>query len=203
MSLLHRIPSLREEFTWLNLSYKFLFAHHPTCNPYANQRFDILGISLCQGCTLVTLGAVGGFVTSLILLLSQLITFAGLFILTVGLVFVIDGFSLGRPFKRFLRFIMGITLGVGVAQLILQPWLLKLGFVVFFVLIYNSYRVYRRSKPSEDLCQSCHELESAPYCSGMIDKMEANKRYQELILPVLDNDFIRQLEQKAAENINL
>lgn len=198
MSLTHRI---KQEFTWLKLSYKFLWAHHPTCDPYANQRFDLLGISLCQGCTLITLGAIIGFVTSLILLLIQLLVFVILFVMSLVLVIAIDGFSLSRPFKRSLRLIMGITLGVGLAQLILQPWLIKLGFTILIFVMYNAYRLIRRSSPSKDLCQTCHELENIPNCSGMIDKIEANKRYQELVLPVLENDFIKQLERKAAENI--
>jgi uncharacterized membrane protein len=198
MRLTHRI---KEEFTWLKLSYKFLWAHHPTCDPYSNQRFDFLGISLCQGCTLITLGGLVGFVSSLILRLTQLIVFGGLFVMSIILVITIDGFSLGRPFKRVLRHIMGLTLGVGLTQLVLQPWLIKLGLVISIFLIYYVYRLFRRVSPSKDLCQSCHELENAPNCSGMIDKIEANKRYQELVLPVLENDFIKKLERKAAENI--
>ncbi|MHA2503532.1 MAG: hypothetical protein ACXAE3_11760, partial [Candidatus Kariarchaeaceae archaeon] len=121
--------------------------------------------------------------------------------LTAVAVISIDGTASGRWLKRTVRFLMGIVLGISLAQLFLQPWMLKLGFAGLIFIGYNAYRIYRRMKPAKNLCESCDELKDAPNCSGMIDRMEANRKYRQMVLPVVDPAFIKQLERKAADNL--
>ena len=180
---------LKREWLWLKLSYPFRWAHHPTCDPYSSQRFDLLGTSLCQGCTLVTAGLLLGSLISYVMNLTSLIAFT----------LLVVGFGLSRRFKRLARVSIGLAIGNGLIQIIYQPWLLKLGLVLLFWTGWKIYQYFRSKSPSPDLCQTCDELPDAPRCSGIIDQFEANKKYRDLVLPVLDSDVLTQLEKKAAQ----
>jgi hypothetical protein len=187
---------LNQEFTWLKLSYKFRWAHHPTCDTYQNQRFDIFGISLCQGCTILTVSALISFVTTLILGIPIFLPLFILYIFVFLEVAIIDGIGLGRNFKRLARISIGASLGLAFAQILLlssiqSSIILFLIFSTFF-----GYRRFRSKKSSEDLCQTCPELENAPRCPGVIHQYEANRTYQKLIVPVLDEDVIRRIIAK-------
>lgn len=203
------IQRLRLEFVWLKLSYRFKFAHHPTCTPYSNQVFRVLGIHLCQGCTMIYLGIIMGFLTQLLLqILFSPVTFLVTTIVTVGIVLILDTQTSIRLVKRTLRFSMGLYAGCIAASVIIDPnWIMKIVFAVVIILLFQAYRFFRMMRPSKDLCQTCPDFPKAPYCPGLIMQMEANSKYQDLVLPMVEANIASKLgvdiEQDEEKDIKI
>jgi hypothetical protein len=184
---------LKQEFTWLKLSYKFRWTHHPTCDPYQSQRFDFSGISLCQGCTILTVSALISFITTLILGIPIFLPLFILYIFALLGVAIIDGIGFGRNFKRLARISIGASLGMAFAQLLLLSLIQSSIILSLIISSFFGYRWFRSQKSSKDLCQTCPELKNAPRCQGVIRQYEANRTYQELIVPVIDEDTLRRI----------
>jgi hypothetical protein len=187
------LQKLKLEWLWFKLSYTFRFAHHPLCERYQDQRYQIGSVHLCQGCTLVTLGTI----------ISALLAFLAIFFLSIPWQYFIltniiallpaliaDGLRLGRRAKRFARFSLGLALGTTIGLIVVVPlWWLKVSLIIIGVFAIIAYRRFRSYTPKEDLCQTCPHLEEAPYCPGYILQMQKNKEYKELALPVLQPDL--------------
>jgi len=203
---------LQLDWLWLKLSYPFRWAHHPTCYPYSNQRFDITlfgrKLHLCQGCTLVTFGALLSFLIfgGLILIgvLHSLYLLLTVILAPEILVVIIDSRDPPRWLKRVARIILGHSTGTALAMLVFFPgWGVKLFVVICLLLARAAYKWFRTRSPSKDLCPDCEFFPEVPYCPGLTQQMEANKRYKELALPVLETSIRRQVEQKYQPPVEL
>lgn len=126
------------------------------------------------------------------------ITFLGYYGALLLSIFFIDGRSSSRWIKRGLRIAMGVGLGLALGQIILERWIMKTVYAIFILFTYSGYKWYRDRHPSPDLCQTCEEFPLAPRCSGIIDKFEANQKYREFVLPVIDIESI--IEQNKGNN---
>jgi len=152
---------------------------------------------------MVTIGSIFSFIAVMLtLILSQLadIVYIALLLIPVLPVIIIDGFHLSRFWKRIARLCLGISAGTAFAVILFYPsWWIKILVVLGLVSAKYAYEYFRTLSPSKDLCLTCQYLEDAPYCPGMTDKMEANKRYQELALPVMNSSIKSQVERASGQ----
>ncbi len=184
----------------MRLSYRFQLAHHPLCDRYSDQRFEVGGVHLCQGCTYVTGGSLLGVITGLTFSLVYFVVpwYVAYTIFFISLVpaFLIDRSSAGRVAKRFARFSMGMGLGFAVFLVAsTHSWLLRFLYLLTIVVLYRLYRHYRTRHPPRDLCVGCEYSEEKPYCPGLITQMEANKQYMNLATDLLQPDIQRRIEK--------
>lgn len=186
------------DWIWFKLSYPFRFAHHPLCDRYADQRFEVAGVHLCQGCTLVTIGTVLAALVSIIttLIFGEYLQFMVIFALISLLpAIIVDGFRLSRKYKRIARFGLGVAFGIAVGIITYSGWTNKLIFAGVLIVGLYGYRKFRQMTPKDDLCQTCPHLKEAPYCPGYQLQMNKNKEYKELAFPILESDLQARMKQ--------
>jgi hypothetical protein len=148
-------------------------AHHPTCSCYDHHLLRIGRLSLCLGCTCLTLG----FLTATAVALNDLA-----FLQRVGpwrliglgmalyLPALVQPFWQRKAFKVVSRFLLGGAIAcLAFASLFLLPWdptgwLLRAIFVVVFALVWKAtQRLRRRYTPNP--CERCPHG-SWPFCRG-------------------------------------
>lgn len=194
---------MRLFFKKIKVSWRFHFAHHPLCDNYRNQIFEINGIYLCQGCTLTYIGIFLGLISSLLLNLDLSIIewlIIGLGILVF--LFIIEFLNISnRKIKRLIRFVTGIGLGSFIWFLFSSTnFYVSLIAIIFTYLGYRVFKIIRSSQVKEDKCLSCSEFNKGKICSGLALEAQVNREYSEYATNLLQ-DKLKALAMAKYKNI--
>ncbi len=172
------------------ISWRFKFAHHPVCVSYKDHYWNIKGVYICQGCTLVYSSF---FVTLLFLFFFQT-TLEQYQYLIVGLgilipVLIIELTKIEqRIIKRLSRILIGIGIGLFFSAFLLHTDIIVkvIGFLIT-VIGFISFKRVRRSTKREDKCNLCSEHKSNVICSGLRLEAVAMKKYSDYASDLLQD----------------
>jgi len=153
------------------LEMKPLLAHHPSCHYYNHHLIWIGKLPLCLGCSMMTCGMVSGllWLPHLELLTTQpfyVLLALGIFLYIPALLQI---WIQVKAYKVLARYLLGVSVTVLIyAGLWMTPftvwgWILKIGFVIGFILVWN-LTLKVRSHYSKSPCQNCPEGRF-PLCS--------------------------------------
>ena len=154
-------------------------SHHPTCNRYNDHiiRLPFTNISLCIGCTFMTLGSTFVFFLYFVLSLLKL-TFFQLWI--VGFAFFFSSIiqmkiKPKKKLKILLRFSLGISSAFFMLSIYVINWdplgiaLKVIGLAIFISIAKQTLKM--REKRIDDKCTSCPEG-VFPFCNHKMNKIK-------------------------------
>ncbi|UCE13837.1 MAG: hypothetical protein JSV04_01355 [Candidatus Heimdallarchaeota archaeon] len=172
------------------VSWRWHFAHHPLCDRYSDQTWNIGSFIICQGCSLVLTGIISGF--SLCLLLGVVLDPIGWIILwAIFFLSTILGefyFMFRRPFKRMARFFAGIGIGSFFWFLLTEPNIIyKLIGAGFGFIAYSAF-LKVRGYTKVDKCYGCPELKPG-ICPGLEHESLAMKEYSNYATTLLEDQL--------------
>ena len=108
-----------------------------------------------------------------------------------------------RHIKRFIRFLGGLGLGFFTSIAIdfksVSYFLLSIGIVVPSYVVFLIIR--KQKHKNKDICEGCSELEDLQkgkmkFCSGLKEKMIAEKEYSDFASDLLQEDLRKEYSQK-------
>ncbi len=210
ISYTHHFQLMKKRFqilSWFNHS------HHPLCERYKSHIFRIPfkhhTLYLCQGCTLNAIGWLVGLITTIFGFIPyvnyqwfHLIIVMGVILAPILLV-ELSGMSY-RPIKRLIRIIGGIGLGFFTALLFdfKSEWWYNVLALGILVPSYMAFLIIRKQKQkNKDICDECKELieikeNPAKICSGLKEKVAAEKEYSKFASELLQEELRKSYMQK-------
>ena len=185
------------------LSWRFTFAHHPICPTYKSHYWEIKGLYLCQGCSLVY----AGFLSALSFLVFFQISLTSIHYLFVGLgvlipILLLEMFKLEqRTIKRLSRAGIGIGVGVSFSAFFLhEDIVVKVIGLLVTIIGFMVFKQVRKTAKKDDLCRSCPEYRSKKICRGLRFEAEAMRKYSDyasdLLQIELKEKFTSKLDQE-------
>lgn len=181
------------------LSWRFKFAHHPICPSYNKHYWNIKGVYLCQGCSIVYTC----FFSALLFLILFHITFIPVHYLFVGLgilipILLVEIIKIEqRSIKRLARAGIGIGLSLPFSAFVLhEEIVVKVMGLLITLLGFISFRQVRKAANREDLCKSCPEYKSNRICNGLRLEAEAMRKYSDYASDLLHAELKEKYRRK-------
>ena len=187
------ITRLRMKGLWLKHAYRFLWAHKPLCDKFAEDVLMLGPVFLCRSCTC----AYGGIVSGLLLIFLAPLSVGILPVLFLSALCGVLGFSAPPLYKRLPRFVRDIlrfTSGALIplsVYLCTRPgfWIGAFGLAVLFAFWVVYFRVRKARKLKE--CDGCPELEANKICSGFAMQAGHVRRFeQEATELLIHSDYV-------------
>ncbi len=185
----------------------FAFSHHPLCKRYEDHvfrfRFKKNTLYLCQGCTLTALGWIFGLILTTFAFIS-LVNYQWYHLLIVlgsilGPILIVELVNVSnRHVKRIIRVMGGMGLGFFtiIAVDFKSVWFFLLS-IAIVVPSYLLFLIIRKNKhKNKDLCKGCEELGEKAICSGLKEKVAAEKAYSKYASDLLQEELRKNYMQK-------
>ncbi|TFG21005.1 MAG: hypothetical protein EU530_01565 [Promethearchaeota archaeon] len=196
----------------ISLSYWYKHSHHPLCERYDDHIFKIplknKTLYICQGCSLTALGWLIGvlitifsFVPFVEYVWYHLLIALGFLLLPILLVEILNVSN--RQIKRFIRLLGGLGLGffatIAIDFKSVGYFILSIGIVIPSYVVFLIIR--KQKHKNKDICEGCSELEELQkgqikYCSGLKEKMIAEKKYSDFASDLLQEDIRKSYSQR-------
>lgn len=161
-----------------NLTQRILgpyrLSHHPLCDNFGDHTYLLWNKKICKGCVMQYSGMIVALALIIIGNFPFLKWWNGLTEIQVGIVLylmviptILTAFFLeNRTLKDLARFLLGASFTVAFIQMVFTPdWLIK-GWILVNFLPGYIYLNKRRASHNANVCESCEEYSSMPYCSG-------------------------------------
>lgn len=175
-------PGLRArlglKLLWLRHAYSFLWAHHPLCERFREDVFQIGRVHLCRSCAAAYLGMATGVI---LLATTSLLSTP-----TLPMVLAIPTVVLSHPrfykrMPRLLRDLLRTSMGlliVACGGLFLSGCYFT--GAVLSVVLFAFWRFYFRLRHARRLaaCNGCPELNGDGVCSGFARQAESVRTYE-------------------------